>query len=385
MSHSNTVYRQLFTPGLRNIFSGLVKKYDADRKVTKLTTWNQFLAMLFVQLTGRLSLRDAATGFNAGLKKLYHLGAEPVVYNTLAHANKTRPWQLYQDMAHELYKLCCDGRPPKRRFKFKSELFIMDATVISMCLSLFPWAEYRARKGAVKMHALLDWHGALPAFAVITEGKIHEVTTAWDPPVPKGSIVVFDRGYLDYAMLYHYNTSGIFFVIRLKKNSKWRRVGSRRADRKKGVLCDQDIRITGSSAHKYPETLRRIRFRAEDGNVYEFITNRFDLAATTIADIYKARWDIETFFRWIKQNLKIKSYLGTSENAVFTQIWIAICAYLILSWNKFISGSKLPLSKIISLIQLFIFSHHSLHDLLHEKWKSPEKPLSFMQLQLEVA
>jgi hypothetical protein len=385
MSHSNTVYRQLFTPGMRNIFSALVKKYDADRKVTKLTTWNQFMAMLFAQLTGRLSLRDTATGFNAGLKKLYHLGAQPVVYNTLAHANKTRPWQLYQDMAHELYKLCCDKRPPKKRFKFKSSLFIMDATVISLCLSLFPWAEYRTRKGAVKMHALLDWHGTLPAFAVITEGKVHEINTAWDPPVPKGSIVVFDRGYLDYAMLRHYNTNGIFFVIRLKKNSKWRRIGARKANKNKGVICDQDIRITGSSAHKYPDTLRRIRFRAEDGNSYEFITNRFDLAATTIADIYKARWDIETFFRWIKQNLKIKSYLGTSENAVFTQIWIAICAYLILSWNKFISGSALPLSKIISLIQLFVFSHLSLHDLLHEMWKLPDKPPPFTQLQLEVA
>lgn len=385
MPHCNTIYRQLFTPGMRNVFSGLVNKYDADRKVTKLTTWNQFMVMLFVQLTGRVSLRDAASGFNAGVNNLYHLGAKTVVYNTLAHANKTRPWQLYQDMAHELYKLCCDKRPPQKRFKFKSRLFIMDATTISLCLSLYPWATYRTRKGAVKMHALLDWHGTLPAFAVITNGKTHEVETAWNPPVPPGSIVVFDRAYLDYAMLYKYKTSGIFFVIRLKKNSCWRRVGSRKVNRKKGVTCDQDIRITGASAHKYPETLRRIRFRAEDGNVYEFLTNRFDLSAATIADIYKARWEIETFFRWIKQNLKIKSYLGTSENAVFTQIWIAICAYLLLSWQKFVSGSKLALSRIRSLIQLYILSHYSLHDLLHEKWKEPDKPPPFIQLQLEVA
>jgi Transposase DDE domain/Domain of unknown function (DUF4372) len=384
MSHCNTVYRQLFTPGMRNIFSGLVKKYDADKKVTKLTTWNQFLAMLFVQLTGRVSLRDAAAGFNSGAKQLYHLGAEKLVYNTLAHANKTRPWQLYQDMAHELYRFCCDKRPPRKRFKFKSSLFIMDATVISLCLSLFPWATYRTRKGAVKMHALLDWHGTLPAFAVITDGKTHEVEPAWNPPVPPGSIVVFDRGYLDYAMLYHYNTNGIFFVIRLKKNSKWRRLGSRKSDSKKGVTCDQDIRITGVSAHKYPETLRRIRFRADDGNIYEFLTNRFDLTATTIADIYKARWDIEIYFRWIKQNLKIKSYLGTTENAVLTQIWVAICAYLILSWNKFVSGSQLALARIISLIQLYVFSHHSLHDLLHEKWKLPDIPSPFTQLNLEI-
>jgi len=384
MAHSNTIYRQLFTPELRNIFFRIVRKYEGDKGVRTLTCWNQFLVMLFVQLTGRRSLRDAASGFNAALKKLYHLGAKPVVYNTLAHANKTRPWQMYQDLAAELYKLCCDKRPAKKRFRFKSELFIMDATVISLCLSLYPWAKFRTKKGAVKMHTLLDFNGTLPAFVVITDGKTHDSHTAWNPPVEPGSIVVFDRAYLDYAMLYHYEKKGVFFVTRLKKNSRWRRVGSRKANRKKGVTCDQDIRITGSCAHKYPETLRRIRLKADDGNTYEFLTNRFDLSAATIADIYKARWDIETFFRWIKQNLKIKSYLGTSKNAVFTQIWIAICAYLMLSYHKFVSGSRMALSRFSSLIQLYIFSNHPLTHLLHEKWKS--KPDFFpdsYQLSLE--
>lgn len=385
MAHSNTIYRQLFTPGMRNKFSRLAIKHDADRRATRLDTWNQFLAMLFVQLTGRVSLRDAAAGFNAGMNKLYHLGARPVVYNTLAHANKTRPWQLYQDLAGELYALCRNARPQSKKFKFKSRLFIMDATVISLCLSLYPWAEYRTRKGAIKMHALLDWHGTLPAFAVVTNGKTHELEAAWNPPVPPGSIVVFDRAYLDFAMLYHYDKKGVFFVTRLKSSSKWRVVGARPADEKKGVILDQDIRTIGSSAHKYPETLRHIRFRAADGNVYDFLTNRFDLAAATIAEIYKARWDIEIFFRWIKQNLKIKSFLGTSENAVLTQIWIAICAYLMLSWHKFTSGSGLALSRILSLIQLCIFSHHSLHGILHEKWKEPAPPPPFTQLNLEVA
>jgi putative transposase len=385
MPHSNTIYRQLFTPGLRNIFSRLAIKHDSDRKTSRLKTWNQFMAVLFAQLTGRVSLRDAATGFNSGIKKLYHLGAEPIVYNTLAHANKTRPWQLYQDLAQEIYKLCCDARPQSKKFRFKSRLFIMDATVISLCLSLYPWAEYRTRKGAVKMHALLDWQGTLPAFAVITNGKTHELDAAWNPPVPPGSIVVFDRAYLDYAMLNHYNSKGVFFVTRLKSNSKWRVLASRKSDEKKGVTIDQDIRTIGASEHKYPQTLRHIRFRAADGNVYDFLTNRFDLAATTIAEIYKARWDIEIFFRWIKQNLKIKSFLGTSENAVLTQIWIAICAYLLLSWHKFTSGSPLALSRILSLIQLNIFSRHPLSYLLHEKWKEPFPPPAFTQLSLEVA
>jgi len=384
MAHCNTLYHQLFIPELRNVFSRIVKKHKGDKGVRELTCWNHFLVMLFAQMTGRVSLRDTAAGYNAARKRLYHLGAKPVIYNTLAHANKTRPWQMYRDLAVELYKLCCDKRPEQKRFKFKSELFIMDATVISLCLSLYPWAKFRTKKGAVKMHTLLDFNGTLPAFVVITDGKTHDSHTAWDPPVEPGSIVVFDRAYLDYALLYHYHAKGIFFVTRLKKNSCWQRVGSRKANRKKGVTCDQDIRITGTSAHKYPETLRRIRFRAEDGNVYEFLTNRFDLAAATIADIYKARWDIETFFKWIKQNLKIKSYLGTSENAVFSQIWIAICAYLMLSYHKFISKSRLALSRIVSLIQLYIFSNHSLHDLLHEKWKSkPELFPDSHQLALE--
>jgi putative transposase len=291
---------------------------------------------------------------------------------------------MYQELALEIYNLCCKERPVQKRFRFKSKLFIMDASVISLCLSLFPWAKYRTTKGAVKIHALLDWNGSLPAFMVITDGKVHDSHAAWDLPLEPGSIIVFDRGYLDYALLYHHHKKGRFFVTRLKKNSKWRRVASRKTDRKNGVLCDQDIRVIGSSAHKYPETLRRIRFRAEDGNVYEFLTNRFDLAASTIADIYKARWDVELFFKWIKQNLKIKSYLGTTENAVFTQIWIAICAYLMLSYHKFLSKSRLALSRILSLIQLYVFFTFSLDVLLHEKWKHPPDPLlANRQLSLE--
>ena len=384
MAHSNTIFHQLFTPELRNVFSRMVRKHNGDKGVRVFTCWNQFLVMLFAQFTGRVSLRDAESGFNAGIKKLYHLGAVPVVYNTLAHANKTRPWEMFRDMAAELYKLCCEARPKRTKFKFKSGLFIMDATVISLCLSLYPWAKFRTKKGAVKMHTLLDYNGTLPAFIVITDGKTHETAAAWDPPVPPGSIVVFDRAYLDYAMLYHYNKNGIFFVTRLKSNSSWLRVGSRTADRGKGVTCDQDIRLIGTGEHKYPETLRRVRFKADDGNVYEFLTNRFDLAAATIAEIYKARWEIETFFRWIKQNLKIKSYLGTTENAVFTQIWIAICAYLMLSWLKLSSKCGAPLSKILSLIQLYIFSHLPLLELLVKKrrLKPSFSPLS-PQLTLE--
>jgi len=371
MAHSNTILRQLFTPELRNTFAAIVRKHEGDKGIRTLSCWNQLLAMLFAQLTGRQSLRETASGFNAGCKNLYHLGAKQVSYSTLAHANKTRPWVMYQELALELYNMCCKSRPVQKRFRFKSKLFIMDASVIALCLSLFPWAKYRTRKGAVKMHTLLDWSGSLPAFMVITDGKVHDSHAAWNLPLEPGSIIVFDRGYLDYALLYHHHRKGCFFVTRLKKNSKWRRVASRKADRKNGVICDQDIRIIGTSAHKYPETLRRIRFRADDGNVYEFLTNRFDLVATTIADIYKARWDVELFFKWIKQNLKIKSYLGTSQNAVFSQIWIAMCAYLMLSYHKFLSGSCLALSRILSLIQLYIFAIRPLDDMLHEKWKYP--------------
>lgn len=383
MSHSNTTFHQLLTPELKNTFAKIVRKYQGDKKVRTLTCWNQLLVMLFVQFTGRASLRETAAGFNAGIKKLYHLGAAPVVYNTLAHANKTRSWEMFRDLAQELYGLCCEKRGKRSEFRFKSKLFIMDATVISLCLTLYPWAKFRTKKGAVKMHTLLDQHDALPTFIVMSDGKTHETAAAWNLPVPTGSIVVLDRAYLDYALLYHYQQKGLFFVTRLKSNSKWRRLGSREANKNKGVICDQDIALSGKLAHKYPETLRRVKFKAADGNVYEFLTNRFDLAATTIADIYKARWDIELFFKWIKQNLKIKSFLGTSQNAVFAQIWIAICAYLMISYLKLSSKSKMALARILSLIQLYIFSPHHLSDLLDEKWKSLPFIPSSCQLVLE--
>lgn len=383
MSHSNTILHQMLTPDLRNLFARVVRKHDGDKGVRTLTCWNQFLAMLFAQVTGRLSLRDAAAGYNAGLRRLYHLGAAPVVYNTLAHANKKRPWEMYRGLAMELYGRCCAARPAQKRFRFKSKLFVLDATVISLCLSLYPWAKFRTRKGAVKMHTLLDWHGTLPAFAVLTEGNVHDVRAARLMPFEKDSITVMDRAYVDYALLYSIDRRDAYFVTRRKCNSKYKRVGRRTNNRAQGVLADWDIRITGTNAKKYPGALRLVRYRADDGHVYDFLTNRFDLAALTIADIYKARWDIELFFKWVKQHLRIKSYLGTTPNAVFTQIWIAVCAYLMLAWLKFHSKTRLSLSRMLSLIQLNIFSTRPLSELLHEKWKPP-RPFLIPSCQLSL-
>lgn len=383
MPHSNTVYRQLFSPELRNIFRRIVREHDGDRGVRTLMCWNQFLAMMFAQITGRRSLRDVAAGFNSGAGKLYHLGAKPLAYNSLAHANKTRPWRMYQALATELYSMCRSCDSGRRKFRFKSELFMLDSTLVSLPKGPYPWAEHRSGKSGVKLHALVNHNGTLPAFAVVTPGKVHDVVPARRLPLEPGSIVVFDRAYLDYAMLYSYHKKGVFFVTRLKKNSRLQVVETHRVKPGAGVLRDQTVSLDGQNNHKYPERLRRVTFRDEDGRQYEFLTNRFDLAASTIAEIYKARWDIELFFKWIKQNLKIKSFLGTSENAVLTQIWIAICAYLLISYQKFVSRSRLPLVRILSLVQLFIFYPIPLRDLLNERCLHPPQTPCFNQLSLE--
>jgi putative transposase len=371
LAHHNTVFSQLLKLVPRHEFETLANQHHEGRKLRKMTRWSQFVAMALAQLSGRVSLRDVVSNLSAQSAKLYHLGSTVVSRSSLARVNEKQSYSLYEQLAGRLLTQC-QRRAPRHGFRFKNKLYSLDASTIDLCLSVFPWAKFRTTKGAVKLHVGLDHDGLLPAFLTITDGKTHDIITARALRLPKGSILVVDRGYTDYAWYNQLNSQGIFFVTRLRKNARYRVSERRDVIKSKGLTSDQTIQLTGAKAGNCPIILRRIGFKdAQTGIQYFFLTNNFDLAASTIAEIYKARWQIELFFKWIKQNLKIKSFLGTSRNAVMTQIWIAICIYLLLAYLKFASQINQSFQQILRLLQLNLFERRSLRDLL---FGDPQKP-----------
>ena len=372
MAHHNTVFAQLLKLVSRHEFESLANQHHCGRKLRKMTRWAQFVAMATAQLSGRNSLRDVVSNITAQARKLYHLGIRCVSRSSLSRVNESQPYELYEALFAKLLARC-QSRAPKHPFKFKNKLYSLDASTIDLCLSVFPWAKFRATKGAVKLHVGLDHNGFLPAFVAITDGKTHDITAARALKLPKGSIVVMDRGYNDYAWYNQLNNNDISFVTRLKTNARYRVIERRRVLKNKGLTSDQTIELTGAKAKNCPIRLRRIGYKdADTGIHYIFLTNNFTLAASTIADIYKARWQIELFFKWIKQNLKVKSFLGTSKNAVMTQIWIAICVYLLLSYIKFLNHIQSSLQQILRLLQLNLFERRDLLELLRG---DPPEPL----------
>ena len=289
-------------------------------------------------------------------------------------------WSQFVIMAfgqpHELYKSLfaallrrCQTVTPAHGFRFNNELYSMDASMIDLCLSVFPWGSYRKAKGGIKLHVAMNHKGNLPEFVTVTEARTHEVNEGRRVDFPKGSIVAVDRGYTDYEWYKTLSDKGVYFVARLKSNATTRIVERREVDRSKGLSSDHTIEFTGvTTSKRCPIALRRIRYRdPTTGKRYEFLTNNFSLAASTIAAIYKSRWQIELFFKWIKQNLKIKSFLGTSKNAVMTQIWIALCVYLLIAYLKFVSKSKKSMQQILNLLQMNLFEKWYIHDLIHGK------------------
>jgi hypothetical protein len=322
MAHSNTVLAQLLKLIDRHDFQKLHdEQFRPCRKYRTLSQWGQFSVMLFAQLAGRVSLRDICDSLQAQAGRLYHLGIRQVKKSTLADANNNRPAEFYQAFFEKTYQRCAAVAPGKKKFRFKNKLYSLDASTIDLCLSVFPWAKFRSTKGGVKLHALLDHDGYIPAFASITDAKTSDLAFARTLTLPAGSIVVADRAYIDFAWLYKLNERKNFLVTRLKRNIKYRVTERRPVLKSKGVTSDQTIVLTGPKASDCPVPLRRIGYRdPESGRHYVFLTNNFSLAAKTIADIYKSRWEIELFFKWLKQNLKIKTFLGTSRNAVMTQI-----------------------------------------------------------------
>ena len=317
------------------------------------------------QLTGRSSLRDTVDNFNAQAHKLPALGCRPLARSTLARLNEDKPYQLFEALFAQLLSQC-QALTPGHSFRFKNKLYSLDASTIDLCLAVFPWARFRRTKGAIKLHVGLDHEGYLPEFVTMTEGNVSDITVGRRLRFPPTSIAVFDRGYTDYRWYYQLHQDKVFFVSRLKTNARYRVVHRRRVCREQGITSDHDIQFTGVQVKKKcPLVLRRIGYRDPDtGKHYVFITNHTTLSAKTIADIYKARWQIELFFKWIKQNLKIKSFFGTSKNAVMTQIWVALCAYLLLAFIKFRSRIGYSLQQMIRLLQLNLFDRRDLIALL---------------------
>ena len=351
MAHSSTLFNQIVRHLPRSRFEKFVREHHGDRRVRTFFCWKLFLSHIFAQLSGVDSLRDLETTFRSKLRGLYHLGLDRFSRSTMADANEKRDSAIFEEMFNEL-AMMAQRKAPGHKFKFANPLYSLDSSTITLCLSMFRWAKFTTRKGALKIHTLLDHRGHLPSALVITDGKGADIKAARRFRFEPDSMVVVDRAYVDYCWLYQLCLQGVWWVTRFKKLMAFRILERLPVDRSTGVTSDWRIRILGSKADSIPTDLRRVRYVDPDtGKAYVFFTNIFHLSAKEIADIYKARWDIELFFKWIKQNLKIKSFFGTSENAVRIQIWCALCVYLMLAYLKFLSNSPFSLSKLLVRIR----------------------------------
>lgn len=338
MNSGKSIFAQLMDFLPSKAFRRCVKRYKGDYKLKTFSCWDQFLCMAFAQLTYRESLRDIEACLRAQQTKLYHLGIRgQVSRNTLAHANSVRDWRIYADFAQVLITR---ARVLYADDSFGVELaqtvYALDATTIDLCLALFPWASFRKHKGAVKLHTLLDLRGSIPTVVIITHGKVHEVNILDQLSFEAGAFYVMDRGYLDFARLYKLHLASGFFVTRARKRFDFQRLYSQPVDRTTGVICDQTVTLVNPVPRQgYPEKLRRIRYLdALTNQRLVFLTNNFSLPPLTIAELYRSRWQVELFFKWIKQHLRIKNFYGTSENALRTQIWIAISVYVLVAIVK---------------------------------------------------
>jgi len=365
MAHNNTIFSQLLKLVSRHEFEYLAKTHHEGRQLRKTNRWSQFVALCLGQLSGRHSLRDIESNMSAQSTRLYHLGAKPIARSTLARLNENQPAELYEALFAKLYSNC-QKQVSGHRFRFHNKLYSLDASLIDLSLKIFPWAHYALGKSAMKLHLSLDHDGYIPHFAAITEGKISDIEVGRILHYNKGSIVVFDKGYTDYKWFKALNSKGIFFVTRIRKNAIWKVEERRAVDKSKGLTSDQTITLTGIKPKKIGmPKLRRVGYRdPESRQQYEFLTNNFTLSAQTIAEIYKERWQVELFFKWIKQNLKIKAFVGNSKNAILTQIWVALCTYLMLAYLKFSAKLGWSLQNMLRLLQLNLFLRRDLMALL---------------------
>jgi hypothetical protein len=361
------VFAQLMEHLPWQTFRRIVERYDGDHRVRDFSCANQYRCMAFAQLTYRESLRDIEICLRAHSAKLYHLGIRgTVAKSTLADANESRDWRIYAEFAQHLIRIA------RRLYvdepfgvDLKETVYALDSTTIDLCLTLFPWAPFRSTKAAIKLHTLIDLRGNIPSFIHLSDGKLHDVNVLDELLPEPGAFYVMDRGYLDFERLHRLHLAGAFFVTRAKSNLKATRRYSRPVDRSTGLICDQTITLTVFySKTGYPEALRRIRFKTDEGKTLVFLTNNFALPAFTITELYRCRWQVELFFKWIKQHLRIKSFFGTSENAVKTQVWIAVSVYVLAAIVKKRLGLDASLYETLQILNLTMFETTPLHQLL---------------------
>ena len=379
------VFAQLMEHLPWQTFRRIVERYGGDHRVREFSCANQFRCMAFAQLTYRESLRDIATCLRAQSTKLYHLGVRGIVArSTLADANEARDWRIYAEFAQHLIRIA------RRLYldepfgvDLKESVYALDSTTIDLCLTLFPWAPFRSTKAAIKLHTLIDLRGNIPTFIHISDGKLHDVNVLDELLPEPGAFYVMDRGYLDFERLHRLHEAGAFFVTRAKSNLQAKRRYSQAVDRSTGLICDQTITLTVFySRAGYPEVLRRIRFKTDEGKTLVFLTNNFALPALTIAELYRCRWQVELFFKWIKQHLRIKAFFGTSENAVKTQVWIAVSVYVLVAIVRKRLSLDASLYETLQILSLTMFETTPLHQLLTLSPPSAISSTSANQLNL---
>ncbi len=358
----------------RNKFNVLVKKHGSENYSKGFSSWDHFISMLFCQLGQAKSLREICDGLSSSEGKLRHLGMKTAPKrSTLSYANSNRPWEMYRDLFYETLSICRNFAPGKHKFRFNNKLLSIDSSTISLCLSMFPWAKYRSTKGAVKLHLLLDHDGYLPSYALITNGKKADVKMARKFPLAKGSIVAMDRGYNDYDLFAKWTEDQIYFVTRLKNNADYVVFEDKVPPKNSNIISDQIIEFAGAEAlKKCPYILRKVVvWDSENEREIVLLTNHLDFGATTISAIYKDRWQIELFFKAIKQNLRIKTFVGTSENALYIQIWTALISILILKYMQFRGKFGWSLSNLVALLRWNLFIHKDLWAWLDKPFEDP--------------
>ncbi len=381
-------FSQIMEFASQDIFKVCVKRYNGNYKTKEFTCWKQFLCLAFGQLTHRESMSDTMLCLKLNADKLYHLGIRTVFNkSTLSRANEKRDWHIFQDFGLKLIeqaRILHEGDNQLENIKLKGKVFALDSTTVDLCLEVFLWASFRSTKAAIKIHTLLDLKTSIPEFILITEGKVHDVNALDYISIEKGSYYVMDKGYIDFARLYGIKQDKAYFVVRARENIKFKRIASKPADKSQGIICDQEIILTGIlTSEKYPEALRRIRFYdAEFERTFVFVTNNFKLKAVTITQLYKHRWKIELFFKWIKQNLKVQSFWGFTENAVKTQIWTAISVYVLVA----IAKKKLKIDhtpyEILQYISLAPFEKTALTAVFLNKKSQDVKKEKAIQLKI---
>ena len=362
MAHSNTILKQMLNLIPRHQFENIVNNCLGNRYVKRFTCWNQLTVLFYAQVSGKDSLREIEQGLHVQDSKRYHLGLPKIKRSTLADANQKRSYQMFESLFYKLLTRC-KNLTPKHKFKFKNPLYSLDATTIDLCLSSFNWAKFRKAKGGIKLHCQLDHSGNIPNFISITDAKKHDVNAAKKfLTITPDSIYCFDKAYNDFVFYRRINNANAFFVTKAKSNLDYTVTGQHTETLKKGILSDERIKLKNP---KYTKELRLIRYYdTETGDIIPFLTNNFRLAPFTITQIYKDRWQIEIFFRWIKQNLKIKTFLGTNKNAVLTQIWVAMCYFLLLSYIKYQTKFNKSLFYLHRIIKETLLEKFNLIDLL---------------------